>query len=215
MVQGNWIGIDASGRNPRGNGADGIFLQDASRNLIGGLRAEEGNVSGANGFNGVFLFGDSHDNVIADNFIGTNPQLDHGLGNSTRVKFADGIFLAQFDQPVGPSNNTILHNTIAFNRDSAIAMDVSTSANFGGNRIQENSIFGNGGVAIDLASNGVTPNDPLDPDGGPNDLQNFPVLNATTLEPGGNRTVTGTLDSTPNTNFRIEFFASSAVGEGD
>jgi Right handed beta helix region len=214
MVQGNWIGIDASGRNPLGNGADGIFLQDASRNLIGGLCAEEGNVIGANGFNGVFLFGDSHDNVIANNFIGTNPQLDRGLGNSTRVSFADGIFLAQFDRPQGPSNNTILRNTIAFNRDSAVAMDVSTSANFGGNRIRENSIFGNGGVAIDLGSDGITPNDSLDLDGGPNGLQNFPVLNATTLQPGGNRTVTGTLDSTPSTTFRIEFFASSAAGEG-
>src|SRR5262245_21316432 len=207
-IQGNLVGIDAGGRNPLGNGADGIFLQDASRNLIAA------NVSGANGFNGVFLFGDSHDNVIANNFIGTNPQLDRGLGNSTKVSFADGIFLAQFDRPQGPSNNTILRNTIAFNRDSAIAMDVSTLATFGGNRIRENSIFGNGGVAIDLGSDGITPNDALDLDGGPNSLQNFPVLNATTLQPGGNRTVTGTLDSTPNTTFRIEFFASSAAGEG-
>jgi titin len=213
-VQGNLVGVDASGRNPLGNGSDGIYLQDASHNLIGSLNAGEGNVSGANGFNGVFLFGDSHDNVIASNFIGTDPQLDHGLGNSTRVKFADGIFLAQFDQPQGPTNNLILRNTIAFNRDSAISMDVSTTVNFGGNRIQENAIFGNGGVAIDLGSDGVTPNDPLDLDGGPNGLQNFPVLNATTPQPGGNRTVTGTLDSTPNSTFRVEFFASAAAGEG-
>src|SRR5262245_34100217 len=212
MVQGNWIGIDASGRNPRGNGADGIFLQDASHNLIGSLSAGEGNVSGANGFNGVFLFGDSHDNVIANNFIGTNPQLDPGLGNSTRVKFADGIFLAQFDRSVGPSNNTILRNTIAFNRDSAIAMDVSTSVNFGGNRLQENAIFGNGGVAIDLGSDGPTANDPLDLDGGPNHLQNSPVLNAPTAQGNGNWSITGTLDSTPNSTFRIEFFASAAAG---
>src|SRR5205814_1000141 len=146
--------------------------------------------------------------------IGTNPQLDQGLGNSTKVKFADGIFLAQFDRPVGPSNNTILRNTIAFNRDSAIAMDVGTSANFGGNRIQENSIFGNGGVAIDLGSDGRTPNDRLDLDGGPNHLQNYPVLNAPTSQGNGAWTVTGTLDSTPNTTFRIEFFASPESGEG-
>src|SRR5688572_10520556 len=93
-------------------------------------------------------------------------------------------------------------------------MDVSPSAGFGGNRIRENSIFGNGGVAIDLASDGITPNDPLDLDGGPNGLQNFPVLAATTLQPDGNRTVTATLNSTPNATFRIEFFASSAAGEG-
>jgi hypothetical protein len=212
-VQGNWIGIDASGRNPLGNGADGIFLQDAGRNLIGGLRAEEGNITGANGFNGVFLFGDSHDNVIANNFIGTNPQLDRGLSNSTRVSFADGIFLAQFDRPQGPSNNTILRNTIAFNRDSAVAMDVSPSATFGGNRIQENSIFSNGGVAIDLGSDGVTANDPVDADVGPNRLQNFPVLQAPVG--GSTMTVTGTLNSTPGTIFMVEFFASSRAGEGE
>ena len=91
---------------------------------------------------------------------------------------------------------------------------MSTSASFGGNRIQENSIFGNGGVAIDLASNGVTPNDPFDEDGGPNGLQNFPVLAATTPQPDGDRTVTATLNSTANATFRIEFFASSASGEG-
>src|SRR5262249_13154462 len=112
-VQGNWVGIDAIGRNPLGNGADGIYPHEASPNLIRSHDSGEGTDSGANGFNGVFPFGDSHDNVIANNFIGTNPQLDHGLGNSTKVKFADGIFLAQFDQPVGPSNNTILRNTIA------------------------------------------------------------------------------------------------------
>src|SRR5262245_8179772 len=166
MVQGNWIGIDAGGRNPLGNGADGIFLQDASRNLIGGLRVEEGNVSGANGFNGVFLFGDSHDNVIANNFIGTNPQLDRGLGNSPKVSFVHGISLAQYDRPQGPRNNCIFRSTFAFNRGSAIAMDVSTLGNFGGNRIRENSIFGNGGLAIDLGSDGITPNDALDLDGG-------------------------------------------------
>jgi titin len=213
-VQGNWVGVDATGRNPLGNGADGIYLQDASHNLIGGLDAGEGNVSGANGFNGVFLFGDSHDNVIANNFIGTDPQLDHGLGNSTRVKFADGIFLAQFDRPVGPTDNLILHNTIAFNRDSAIAMDISTTVNFGGNTISQNAIFGNGGVAIDLGSDGSTPNDPLDPDGGPNHLQNYPVLNAPAAQANGAWAVTGTLDSTPNSTFRIEFFASPAPGEG-
>src|SRR5262249_39952053 len=100
------------------------------------------------------------------------------------------------------------------NHDSAIAMDVSTAADFGGNRIQENSIFGNEGVAIDLASDGPTPNDPLDADGGPNGLQNYPVLSGLVPLANGRLSVTGTLDSTPNRTFRIELFASAAPGEG-
>ena len=51
------------------------------------------------------------------------------------------------------------------------------------NTIRSNSIFGNGGLGIDLGTSGVTPNDPDDPDSGPNDLQNFPVLNPISRRP--------------------------------
>src|SRR5262249_15228934 len=115
VVLGNLIGTDLTGTRPLGNGVDGGFPQDASLNGVGGPGRGEANVISANGFNGVFLFGDSHDNLIAGNFIGTNPRLDPGLGNNTAASFADGIFLAQFDTPTGPSDNTILGNTIAFN----------------------------------------------------------------------------------------------------
>lgn len=79
-----------------------------------------------------------------------------------------------------------------------------------GNLIQGNSIYGN--------TDGVTPNDPGDSDTGANNLQNFPVLtDAYQLET--TVSISGTLNSTPNTQFRIEFFAiptcdSSGYGEG-
>ena len=63
-------------------------------------------------------------------------------------------------------------------------------------------------LGIDLGDNGVTPNDPDDGDDGPNDLQNFPVVfEATSAERVG-----FTLESTPNTTFRIEAFASDQPG---
>src|SRR4051794_28527314 len=61
-------------------------------------------------------------------------------------------------------------------------------------------------------------NDPQDPDAGPNEFQNFPVLTAVTLS-GGTATISGTLNSTPNSAFAIDLFASqiwdtSTYGEG-
>jgi len=213
-VFGNYIGTKLGGRAILANRADGVYIQDASYNLIGSIVTGEANVLSGNGYNGVFLYGDSHDNTIAGNFIGTNSKGDR-LGNSTVVDFADGIFLGQLGAPVGPAQNTITRNVIAYNNDSAISVDLTPTANTVGNTITENSIFGNAHIAIDFTNTGtVTPNDPSDPDVGPNRLQNFPVLLAPTANGNGTFTVTGTLNSTPNRPFRIEFFASGSAGQG-
>jgi hypothetical protein len=64
----------------------------------------------------------------------------------------------------------------------------------------------------------VTANDTDDPDGGPNGLQNFPVI--TNVTPGvGVTTIAGTLNSTPSSIFLLQFFSNAACdpsgnGEG-
>ena len=76
-----------------------------------------------------------------------------------------------------------------------------------GNQITANRIFGNTGQAIDLGDDGVTYNAPT-PRQGPNNLQNFPIIVAT-----ADRRLQGWLGgSTPNTPFRLDFFASAAYG---
>ena len=62
---------------------------------------------------------------------------------------------------------------------------------------------------------GVTPNDPGDTDTGPNNLQNFPVLETVSA-----KAVHGRLDSAPGSTYRIEFFSNavcdpSGNGEGE
>ena len=105
-------------------------------------------------------------------------------------------------------------NAISGNGGAGIAIYNAST----GNRISGNSITGNNGLGIDLWNDGVTANDPNDADPGPNNLQNFPVLtDPATL--GLGTTINGTLNSTANTAFRIEFFASPAgdptgYGEG-
>src|SRR5207237_802251 len=62
------------------------------------------------------------------------------------------------------------------------------------------------------------PNDGCDADAGANNLQNFPLLTSATSD-GMTTIVEGTLNSTPSTQFRIEFFSNdvghpSGYGEG-
>ena len=105
----------------------------------------------------------------------------------------------------GASNNLIggpaVGNIIVDNTHAGIAITGNHST---GNTISQNGIFGNGGLGIDLNNDGVTPNTPGGPHTGPNNLQNTPILTDSST-PG---VVNGSLNSSANTTFTIEFFAS-------
>jgi hypothetical protein len=214
IVEGNYDGVDITGTKPLGNGADGVYLQNASDNLIGSIISGDGNVIGNNGYNGVFLYGDSHANTIINNFIGTNARVAQ-LGNGAVASIADGIFLAQFGTPKGPSNNLITLNTIANNAGGGVVIGLNASDNSVGNSILLNSIFDNGGIPIDLGEDGVTPNHPGGSTTGPNHLQNYPVLQSPVTNANGTGTLSGTLNATPNGVFLVEFYASARSGDAE
>jgi len=78
--------------------------------------------------------------------------------------------------------------------------------------VTQNSMYANGGLAIDLEANGLTPNDFHDEDDGANHLQNFPIV--TSVEDLGEQGAVlfeGTLDAAPNTGYRIELFESATA----
>jgi RHS repeat-associated protein len=109
--------------------------------------------------------------------------------------------------------------SVANNGGDGVNIENSIEISSTGNTIQGNAIFGNSGLGIDPAPDGVTPNDSGDAGSGPNNLQNFPLL-ADASSDGSSTTVEGSLNSSPNTNFRLEFFASTACdpsgyGEGE
>jgi hypothetical protein len=73
------------------------------------------------------------------------------------------------------------------------------------------------GIALDTGA--VLPNDPLDADTGPNDLQNDPRPVCADIS-SGSALLAGVLASSPSTNYRIEAFVNGACdasghGEGD
>jgi hypothetical protein len=71
-------------------------------------------------------------------------------------------------------------------------------------------MFSNDHAGIDLGGDSPTPNDPDDPDAGPNNLQNKPRIGIAENS-GGETIVQGILDSTPNKTFRILFFSNPAA----
>ena len=208
-VQGNYIGINATGTAAIPNGVSGLRINGGSNNTIGGTAAGAGNVVSGNPVGFAFL-NNGNGNTLQGNFIGTLSNGTTPLPNT-----GDGINIA-----TNSSNNTIggtaagAANIIAFNGGAGINALSGTA-----NGVLTNSIFSNASLGIDLGGDGVTPNDAGDPDTGPDNLQNFPVLTSATPAPGPATTVQGTLNSTPGTAFRIEFFSNSACdpsgnGEG-
>ncbi|MBV9469993.1 MAG: DUF11 domain-containing protein, partial [Abitibacteriaceae bacterium] len=218
-ILGNFIGTDITGVSAIGNGAQGILINGAT-NTVGGTANGAENVIAGNGSQGIailkFTSNSADGNIIQGNFIGLN------VNSATLPNGNDGITISSNNNTVG-GTAAGAGNTIAFNTGNGVnvlATDVFSNVPVG-NVILGNSIFSNTKLGIDLGNDGVTANDlgaPPDADTGANNLQNFPALTtATTVS--GNTTITGSLDSTPSTNFRIEFFSnaaadSSGFGEG-
>lgn len=207
-IQGNFIGTDVTGTFALGNTQAGVGISTA---IVGGSSAAARNIISGN-LNGVELSGSS--NQVSGNFIGTDATGTAALSNTqSGIVFDDNVSASTIGGASG------LGNTIAFNGNDGIFMpSPQTNSTNNDNAILNNSIFANGGLGIELGNNGVTPNDTGDTDSGANNLQNFPVISSATNN-GSNTTVSGSLDSTPNKNFTIQFFGnptcdSSGNGEG-
>ncbi|HJR07106.1 MAG TPA: Calx-beta domain-containing protein [Pyrinomonadaceae bacterium] len=211
-VQGNYIGTDVTGTLDRGNAGSGINSSGFSKN-IGGTSAGAGNVISGNDANGIVLSG-GNGNLVFGNFIGTQADGTTALPNG-----ANGITLtaSTIFNTIGGTNAGEA-NRIAFNGGDGINLDLTAGAS---NALRGNSIYSNGTTAahlgIDLGADGVTPNDPQDPDTGANSLQNFPVLASATVT-GSTKKITGMLNSTPNQIFTVDFYANAscdASGNGE
>lgn len=85
--------------------------------------------------------------------------------------------------------------------------------------IQDNAIYDNGALGIDLGDDGVSPNDFFDADSGPNGLQNAPVMQRAVLS-GTVTLFQGFINTTPNTDVEIALYSTAACdssnyGEGE
>jgi titin len=83
-ISGNFIGLDATGTMDLGNNRDGILIQIGPQgNVIGGSSTAERNVISGNDDDGIYI-SDASSNVVEGNYIGTDAQGVSGIGNGYR-----------------------------------------------------------------------------------------------------------------------------------
>ena len=176
LVLGNLIGVTKNGSAILGNGADGVLVNAASLNTIGGTAAGAGNVVSGNGTlpipsggqldgNGVEINGSAgvaSGNLVQGNLIGTNKTGTGKLGNLN-----DGVLITNAGAG-GASGNTIggtaagAGNVISGNANHGVEM---SGTGVSGNLVLGNFIGANkaGTASLGNAGDGVlidaSPND--------------------------------------------------------
>lgn len=233
VVEGNYFGTNASGTkaipntlaigleyqsDPSGGGSCTDVETDLSNTIIGGAAPGAGNLIsgngaairmgalGCNGFRGLPVSYKRANGVrIQGNAIGLQADRANALPNGTGITIAAGS-----DNLIGDPHYFQRGNVIAFN-GSGVIIDAPGSLR---NEISGNSIYKNQRIGIDLGGDGPTPNDVGDSDTGPNNLQNYPLIDSVTPSNSGDGSVvlTGTLNSTPNSTFELQFFGDDAAG---
>ena len=169
-IQCNAIGNDATStlNRAKADSADalvGILLTKSAGNLIGGSEPGQGN-------------------RIA---FPTGIYLDGANANRLQGNRLTGLA----DNQANGNHGIVLANGASRNRIGGLAHgEANRITNFGGagviitsgtgNSVRGNTIYANGGLAVDLADDGVTANDVGDADTGPNKLQNSPLITAVT-----------------------------------
>lgn len=205
FVYGNYIGLDANGAVARPNTQEGIDLELAGGNTIGGPLASQRNIISGNGSDGIEIDG-GDGNVVQGNYIGTDVT-----GAVVIPNVRDGIDINE--NGVNGATNTLIGgaapnegNLIRGNLIYGVSIRGAPTIN---NPIIGNQIFGNIALDLDLGDDGVTANDALDADNGSNDLLNFPVIIAAP-ETAGTITAFFQLD-VPAGDYRVEFFRNTAA----
>ena len=134
LIEGNYIGVDATGSVGLGNGQNGVLLDHSAFNTI------SGNVISGNTGDGILIQqvnGTSTSNSISNNQIGTS-----SAGTTTTPNTLDGIELNSV------SNTTISGNLISGNKQNGILLDTGTT----GTVIQSNTIGTNLAGTLPLAN---------------------------------------------------------------
>ena len=212
VVVGNAIGLTADGARRLGNLGDGVLLESAPGNRIGGLSEEEANQISGNQGSGVRTRVDSAGLILQGNQIGTDASGTLALGNA-----GDGVSLGTSFNMIGGESSGA-GNLIAHNGVGSVGSGVRLIGQVDHNSILSNVIHDNAGLGINFGR-GPTPNHAPGDEPGPNNWQNYPILSRA-LYDGTSARATGKLFGAPSQTHLIQLFQSgrpdpSGFGEGE
>jgi parallel beta-helix repeat protein len=145
VVEGNYIGTDATGEYAVGNAIDGVDLAGgASSNVIGGTSPAARNVISANHYEGVWITGSgTSSNLIEGDDIGTDAHGEEGLGNAINgIQIDSGAS----SNVIGGSNANDF-NLIEYNGSNGVGIGGGSF----GNVIQDDIIDLNGANGVYFA----------------------------------------------------------------
>ena len=199
QVAGNWIGTDTTGLISIPNQTNGVVVYDgAKKNSIGGSNPDQQNfISGNQGW-GISLEFNSSETKVLGNRIGFAAQGLAAMGNSVGGIRASQSINNQIGDSSPGGSNWISNN-------GAVGIQVIGPSS-SGNAIINNYITNHSFMQLDLGGDGPTTNDVKDEDTGPNQLQNYPIIDVVGVSSSRTQ-ISGKLESTPNSTFVLDLFA--------
>ena len=195
VVENNFIGTNVTGTVAIPNSGDGVDAWGSNIQVLSNVISSSVGV-GIDIAGNTAAFGNN--NPVQGNFIGTD---SHGNPFANSGNQGDGILISG-------NNNVVTLNTIAFNGGSGVGV-----AQGAGNAIQNNSIFSNAFLGIDLNDDGLItsgfdPNNPFDAMAN-NDVS-FPILNNSVQNDGAHLTVSFTIpNAVVGTTYTVDFYSNA------
>jgi parallel beta-helix repeat protein len=211
QVVNNLIGLAPNGTS--------VIANNFGINMAGSGCLILNNRVAGNAIDGILING-SDNNVVQGNQVGID-ALGNDAENGSGIRINGGSNNAIGTTASGSVFGTLLGNNIRYLGDAGVLVSSGTGNVVRSNRIVNTNIFAPYSVDIDLGSVGANPDDTNDPDGGANQLQNFPLVRglsfASAPAPGATfvaTTIAARLNSQPGT-FRIDaYFSNGCNSDG-
>ncbi len=187
LVQGNYIGTDTNGSLAIPNAGDGVTINGAPANTIGGASAGAGNLISGNSGGGVSLSGaGAASNLVQGNSIGTDATGRLALGNKL-----SGVTILTGNSNLIGGATAAARNVISANKLAGVYI----STNSVGNLVQGNyiGVDATGANALGNVVNGISI-----------DSASFNIVGGTSS--GARNIISG------NTNYGIEIYNATATG---